>query len=172
MCVHGRLFRDNIAIFSLQSCLLECCKFRSKRQSPEWQSSDSEKEAVVGHEQFIIKNGPIPASFCLFSFFSCYDFNKNWKKRRWCAWDSNLGPQDGRCRQNHRAMAATPWAIYYQHQFINSASMSVQLVDFLDKSFCPLSNQLEGSLGKRSCLHFYSAIDLLSIVSLLQCLFS
>ena len=30
------------------------------------------------------------------------------KKHRWCAWDSNLGPQDGRRRWNHGAMAATP----------------------------------------------------------------
>ena len=29
------------------------------------------------------------------------------KKRRWCAWDSNPGPQVSRCRQNHRAMGAT-----------------------------------------------------------------
>ena len=29
------------------------------------------------------------------------------KKHRWCAWDSNPGPQDGRRRRNHRAMAAT-----------------------------------------------------------------
>ena len=34
--------------------------------------------------------------FCLFSFFSRYNFNTNWKKRRWCAWDSNPRPQDGR----------------------------------------------------------------------------
>ena len=27
--------------------------------------------------------------------------------RRWCSWDSKAGPQDGRCRQNHGAMAAT-----------------------------------------------------------------
>ena len=56
---------------------------------------------------FSLKSGPIPASFCLFSFFSCYNFNTNWKKHRWCAWDSNPGPQDGRRRRNHRAMAAT-----------------------------------------------------------------
>ena len=30
------------------------------------------------------------------------------KKRRWCAWDSNPGQQDGRRRRNHGAMAATP----------------------------------------------------------------
>ena len=31
--------------------------------------------------------------FCLFSFFSRYNFNTNWKKHWWCAWDSNPGPQ-------------------------------------------------------------------------------
>ena len=55
---------------------------------------------------FFFKNGPITASFCLFSFFSNYN-NINWKKHWWCAWDSNLRPQDGRCRWNHGAMAAT-----------------------------------------------------------------
>ena len=57
------------------------------------------------HNYFL--NGSIPASFCLFSFFSHYNFNTIWKKHRWCAWDSNLGLQDGRHRQNHGAMAAT-----------------------------------------------------------------
>ena len=57
---------------------------------------------------FVLKNGPILASFCLFSSFSNYNFNNtNWKKHRWCAWDSNPGPQDGRRRRNHGAMAAT-----------------------------------------------------------------
>ena len=45
--------------------------------------------------------------FCLFSLFSRNNFNTNWKKLRWCAWDSNPGPQDGRRRRNHGAMAAT-----------------------------------------------------------------
>ena len=45
--------------------------------------------------------------FVLFSFFSRYNFNTNWKKHRWCAWDSNLRPQDGRRRRNHGTMAAT-----------------------------------------------------------------
>ena len=54
------------------------------------------------------KNGPIPASFCLFSLFSRNNFiNTNWKKRRWSAWESNPGPQNGRRRRNHGAMAAT-----------------------------------------------------------------
>ena len=40
------------------------------------------------------KNGPMQASFCLFSSFSHYNFNNtNWKKRRWCAWDLNPRPQ-------------------------------------------------------------------------------
>ena len=49
-----------------------------------------------------LKSGPIPASFCLFSLFSQYNFNNTyWKKRRWCGWDLNPGPQDGRRRQNY-----------------------------------------------------------------------
>ena len=63
--------------------------------------------ALAPNDAFSFKNGPIPASFCLFSFFSQYNFNTNWKKRRWCPWDLNLGPQDGRHRWNHKAMAAT-----------------------------------------------------------------
>ena len=57
--------------------------------------------------------------FRLFSSFyhSNIDYNFNntyWKKHRWCAWDSNPVPQDGRRRWNHGAMAATPgWPIYY-----------------------------------------------------------
>ena len=57
---------------------------------------------------YIFLSGPIPASFCLFSLFSRYNFkNTNWKKHRWIVWDSNPGPQDGRCRWYHGAMAAT-----------------------------------------------------------------
>ena len=43
--------------------------------------------------------------FCLFSSSSShYNFNStNWKKHRWCAWDSNPRPQNGRCRQYHGA---------------------------------------------------------------------
>ena len=38
--------------------------------------------------------------------------NTNWKKSRWCAWDLNLGPQDGVHRHNHRAMAAAQYFLY------------------------------------------------------------
>ena len=53
-----------------------------------------------------VKYGLIPASFCLFLFFSNSNNNfnnTNWKKCRWCAWDLNPGPQDGRRRRNHGA---------------------------------------------------------------------
>ena len=36
--------------------------------------------------------------------YSAIDYN--WKKRRWCAWDSNPGPQDVRRRRIHWAMAS------------------------------------------------------------------
>ena len=51
--------------------------------------------------------------FCLFLLFSCYNFNTNWKKHRWCAWDLNPGPQDGSCRRNHGAMAATQCLTFF-----------------------------------------------------------
>ena len=54
-----------------------------------------------------LKMGQSRPLFCLFLFLSRCNFNTNWKKHRWCATDSNLGPQDGRRRRNHGAMAAT-----------------------------------------------------------------
>ena len=72
-------------------------------------AKDKRKIGTTAHSFFLKKNGPIPASFCLFSSFSHYNFN-NWKKHRWCAWDSNPGPQDGRCRRIHWAVVATPTA--------------------------------------------------------------
>ena len=54
-------------------------------------------------------NGQIPASFSLISYFSHYYFNNaNYKKERYCAWDSNPGLKDGWRSQNHRAMADAP----------------------------------------------------------------
>ena len=45
--------------------------------------------------------------FLFISAFSHYNFNNtNWKKLRWCALDLNPQLQEGRCRQNHGAMAA------------------------------------------------------------------
>ena len=57
---------------------------------------------------FFLKNGQIPASFCLFSSFSHFNFkNTSWKKHRWCAWDLNPQPQGGRRWWHHGAMTAT-----------------------------------------------------------------
>ena len=47
--------------------------------------------------------------FRLFSYFCHSNISyTNWKKHRWCAWDSNPWPQEGKRRQNHRAMAVAP----------------------------------------------------------------
>ena len=74
-------------------------------------------------KQCFFKNGPIPASFCfifvLFSFqfkWQTYHLNNiNWKKHRWCAWDSNPGRQYGRRRRIHWAMAAPHLDSYREH---------------------------------------------------------
>ena len=65
------------------------------------------------------------ASFCLLLSFSQsnnkYGFNfdnKNWKNVRWCAWDSNPRPLDGRCRQNHRAITASHRSKNYAVSFV------------------------------------------------------
>ena len=54
---------------------------------------------------FFFKNGPIPASFSVyFRLFNMLQFKL--KKRRWCAWESNPGRQDGRRERIHWATAA------------------------------------------------------------------
>ena len=44
--------------------------------------------------------------FIFVSFSLQWQIDSEWKKRRWCAWDSNAGLLDGRCRRIHWAMAA------------------------------------------------------------------
>ena len=88
------------------------------------------------------KNGPFPASFLfIFVFSTCYNlnWNLNWKKHRWCAWDSNLGRQDGRRERIHWAMAAphqlkklplqSCWLPYRLH-FIRTTGHTVSIVSF------------------------------------------
>ena len=55
---------------------------------------------------FFFKYGPIPASFSFIFVLFTKQFNCKLKKHRWCAWDSNTWPQNGRRRRNHRDMAA------------------------------------------------------------------
>ena len=47
-----------------------------------------------------------PLFLFIFVFSTSYNLNSNWKKRRWCAWDSNPGWQDGRRERIHWATAA------------------------------------------------------------------
>ena len=57
---------------------------------------------------FLKKWAANPGLFLFIFVIFHYNFNTtNWKKRRWCAWDSNPGAQYGRHRWNHGAMVAT-----------------------------------------------------------------
>ena len=57
--------------------------------------------------------------------FSHYNFNNtNWKKHTLCAWDSNLGPQDGRRRRNHESMAAVLFAFFVFSLLVSHALSS------------------------------------------------
>ena len=93
----------------------------------------------------IFLNIPIPASFCLFSSFSHYNFNNTiWKKCRWCAWDLNPGPQDARRRWNQRAIVTTksantlsPLARSYKHSFyVSIVTCSFTYFSQFRMSFC------------------------------------
>ena len=85
--------------------------------------------------------GPIPASFCIFSLFSHYiTIMQIEKKHRCCAWDSNPGPQDGRRRRNHRAMAATPNSYYFFSSIFLALPLSTKS---LSKWICVCSAALE-----------------------------
>ena len=50
----------------------------------------------------------LPLFLFIIVFSTCYNLNSNLNclKRRWCAWDSNPGWQDGRSRQIHWTTAA------------------------------------------------------------------
>ena len=55
----------------------------------------------------LLKMGQSRPLFVYSHPFSHYNFNNtNWEMCWWCAWDLNPGPQDGRRRRNHGAMAA------------------------------------------------------------------
>ena len=80
--------------------------------------------------------------FGIFSSFSHHNSRINWKKRRYCAWELNLGSQDGRCRWIHWAMAA---AKQVWNNFSNCLSLNLngfQLLNFSAGS----SNSLESSI--------------------------
>ena len=70
-------------------------------------------------KSFFFKYGPIPASFSFIFVLFTLQFNYKLKKHRWSAWDLNPGPQDGRRRQNHGAMAATKKTIFFLKPYLN-----------------------------------------------------
>ena len=80
--------------------------------------------------------------FCLLLFFSHYNFNTNWKKHRWCAWDSNLGPQDGRHRQNHGAIAATLkiFLLCDEIKTVNSSARPTPMLEYPPHGFTSVGN--------------------------------
>ena len=74
---------------------------------------------------FFLKNGPIPASFLfIFDFSTCYNSNLNWKKHRWCAWDSNPGRQVGRHERIHWATAA-PHSLIFKVNYSRRLELKV-----------------------------------------------
>ena len=69
-------------------------------------------------------------SFIFVPFTS--QINYKLKKRWWSAWDSNPGPQDGRRRRNHGAMAATHrWNVRPHNYQLNSSWFCHQISDLV-----------------------------------------
>ena len=101
------LQQNTIILFSIKSCKNPLCGLARHAPIRKPLMYYNPCSVILKYFYRYLKNGSIPASFRLFSFFSCYNFNANWKMHRWCAWDSNQGPQDSRRRRNHGAMAAT-----------------------------------------------------------------
>ena len=74
-----------------------------------WASGWVEKVVGMLHQgqsQSYVFLGTNPASF-ISVFFKMLRYDSQSKKRRWTAWDSNLGPQDGRRRRIHWAVDAS-----------------------------------------------------------------
>ena len=111
-------------------------------------------------------NGPIPASFCSFSSFSHHNFNNsNWKKHRWCAWDSNLGPQDGRHRWNHLAWFHTCLPVGLIQLFI-SFYLRAQWTTSLVNHFLMVIKSLPWRLWRmRSVMKVKSAGKVIKVVA-------
>ena len=65
---------------------------------------------------YFLKWGQSQALFVYIRLFHMTQFKYKLIKRRWCAWDSNLGQNDERCRRNHWAKAA-PTTIFLYFNF-------------------------------------------------------
>ena len=79
--------------------------------------------------------------FCLFS-----PFQFKLKKRRWCAWESNPGQQDGRHERIHWATAAPPCIKFFNRLLLKVQKRNVLLSQMLvynrdfKRHFCVSSN--------------------------------
>ena len=89
-------------------------------------------------------------SWPLFVYFRSFHIpiqmtNINWKKHRWCAWDSNPGRQNGRRRRIHWAMAAPlSYSASLSLSFIYSLSRNVlsHCLSLFHTHYLPLFNIL------------------------------
>ena len=72
-----------------------------------WGHTSNEELYRFWKDPNIVKKWANPGLFLFIFVLFLLQFQYKLKKHRWCAWDSNPGPQDGRRRQNHGAMAAT-----------------------------------------------------------------
>ena len=80
-------------------------------------------------------NGQIQSSFLfIFVLFTSQFNNSNWKKHSLCAWDSNRQMQDGRRRQNHRAMAAAQSWIFDLGTWFTNWFLFHRLLCILEKN--------------------------------------
>ena len=91
--------------------------------------------------------------------------NINWKKHRWCAWDSNPGQQDGRRRRIHWAIAAPPnWFCLRQTFPILFSSLAL----FSEISSCVFFTHLPSGLSSiKSSVVRFALVHLMVQVTLL-----
>ena len=124
---HKRIF------FVLLTALFVPSKNVIRRRWKKWLNSSS-------RSILFFKNGPILASFSIyFRLFNTLQFKLKLKKRRWCAWDSNLGWQDGRRKRIHSATVAQFFSVntyslatYWKRHTYEVAILGDLLVDAKD----------------------------------------
>ena len=89
---------------------------------------------------------------------------------RWCAWDLNPGPQNGRRRQNHGAMVATRLNYYYFRACLTCETIYFSISTFHLSVVLCLSLSLTSTFPTLSLLTVASY--LLCRMSMFKCSFS
>ena len=100
-------------------------------------------------------------SLFMFIFVFSTRYNLNWKKRRWCAWDSNPGWQDGRRERIHRAMAAPQLKLV--RLGCNEASGLIKLGEFIKHLLLPKFDIFQRSLAQAFAKTLPSLFQLLDV---------